>query len=405
MHKLKKSSLILLSLLTLTGCINNIGPKEEKPKVASNQATIDTTNNQLSSQYYRAVIRDGKYKLGASASEDFQLTSAGNTKAFEEGLMRISKSIFPQDQYYLQEGQLIDKKTLTSWLSRESEKNPEGLNPAISEDEKDNQPLLEETTITPAEDPEKIEETEENGQVVVDAQATPIYISEISEKNIMVETKDGFALNGIVIGLAMNSQYTYTDENGVVHTQEISMGELRERGKQYANIIVGRLRNTEELRSVPIAVGIFRNAPNNDIVGGTYVLDGISREGNSVADWTEHNEYRVILPIVDQNLQSEQYAYFDNFRNRVIDFFPNLNGVSAEAFYVDDQLETLNVSIISQFYSNTETTALAQHVTDVAIKELPENADIEIKIESVEGIEAYIGKDKTADKYESHVFY
>lgn len=405
MHKMKKFiklSTIMFSLLTLSGCINNIGPKDDKPKVAPDQVAIDTTNNQLSNQFYRSVILDGKYKLGASASEDAQLSSSGNTKAFEDGLMRISKSIFPQDQYYLQEGQLIDKETLTSWLSRESEKNPEGLNPAITEEK---QPLTEETTIIPTENPESTEQTQENGQVVVDAQATPIYISEISEKNIMVETKEGFALNGIVIGLAMNSQYSYTDENGVVHTQDISMGELRERGKQYANIIVGRLRNTEELRSVPIAVGIFRNAPNVDIIGGTFVLDGISREGNSVADWTEHNEYRVILPIVDQNLQSEQYAFFDNFRNRVIDFFPNLNGVSAEAFYVNDQLESLNVSIISQFYSNTEITALAQHVTDVALKELPETAQIEIRIDSVEGIEAYIGKEKGSDKYESHVFY
>lgn len=410
MNKSIRNTIALgVSLLVLTGCIPNIGPDEPEKVINPNEATVNTTTNRLSSDYYRAVIVDGRYQLGASASMDRNLSSYGNTKAFEEGLLTISKAVFPPDQYYLQEGQLINENTLTSWLGRESEDNPEGLNPALQPNEADTANLTteSESPTQEGENPEAEGETTEqaNDQVVVDNQATPIYLSQILEKNIMVENADGFSLSGIVLGLAMNSSYTYTDQDGVVHEQEISMGEIRERGKQIANIIVGRLRNTEALRSVPIVVGIFRVAPNNEAVGGTYVLDGISREGNSVADWTEHNEYRLILPIVDQDIQSEQYTYFDNFRNAILDFFPNLNGIAGEALYVDDGLASLNVTIYSQFYQRTEITALSQHVTDVAQRELPKNVAIEIKIESIEGIEAYVGRAANDDKFQSHVFY
>ena len=170
----------------------------------------------------------------------------------------------------------------------------------------------------------------EENQVIVDSTSTPIYLTQVMEKNIMVETDEGYQLAGVVIGLAMNSVYQYTDDEGVSYEQEISLGEMRERGRQYANIIVGRLRNTEALRNVPIVVGLFRQTANNEIAGGTYVMNGISREGNYISDWTEQNEYRVALPIVSSDDYSEQYAFFDNFSDEVRNFFPHLNGVTGE---------------------------------------------------------------------------
>ncbi|MGO1432212.1 MAG: CamS family sex pheromone protein, partial [Ruoffia tabacinasalis] len=248
------------------------------------------------------------------------------------------------------------------------------------------------------------EGAEENEQIVTNVQSTPIYLSQVAEKNLMVETEEGFALGGIVLGLAMNSTYEYTDADGVIHEQEISVGEMRERGRQFANIIVGRLRNTEELRSVPIVVGIYRAAPSDEVVGGTYVLDGISREGNSVTDWTENNEYRIALPIIEASDQSDQYAYFDNFNNEIINFFPNLNGISGEALYIDGGLASLNVEIVSQFYKQTEITALTQHITDVSQRTLPEGVAIEIKVISDAGVEAYVGRPAGATQYQSHIF-
>ncbi|MBA5728306.1 CamS family sex pheromone protein [Aerococcaceae bacterium INB8] len=410
--KIRMNVSILLACLMLVGGVTQVRSQAQEDEPTNpDEVTVQTTTNQLASEFYRAVIIDGQYQIGASASSNKNLSSAANIRAFEEGLLRISKQVFPTEQYFMQEGQIIDEVTMTSWLARESATNPEGLNPALPEEVAETQSSLEESlaseeSVDPADDPEDVTEegAEENEQIVTNVQSTPIYLSQVSEKNLMVETEDGFALGGIVLGLAMNSTYEYTDADGVIHKQEISVGEMRERGRQFANIIVGRLRNTEELRSVPIVVGIYRTAPNDEVVGGTYVLDGISREGNSVTDWTENNEYRIALPIIEASNQSDQYVYFDNFNNEIINFFPNLNGISGEALYIDGGLASLNVEIVSQFYKQTEITALTQHITDVSQRTLPEGVAIEIKVISDAGVEAYVGRPAGATQYQSHIF-
>lgn len=409
---LRKKVSLVLACFMLSGCMTQVQSQtQDDQQVNPDELTVQTTTNQLSNDFYRAVIIDGQYQMGASASSNYNLSSAANVRAFEEGILRISKEVFPTDQYYMQEGQIIDEATLTSWLSRESATNPEGLNPALPEAEAQAQESIEESlasdeSVDPADDPEDVteENTEENEQIVTNVQSTPIYLSQVTEKNLMIETDEGFALGGIVLGLAMNSTYEYTDSEGVIHTQEISVGEMRERGRQFANIIVGRLRNTEELRSVPIVVGIYRAAPSDEIVGGTFVLDGISREGNSVTDWTENNEYRIALPLLDSNDQSEQYTYFDNFNNEVINFFPNLNGISGEALYIDGGLASLNIEIVTQFYEQTEIIALTQHLIDVSQRTLPDGVAIEIKVISDVGVEAYLGRPAGATQYQSHIF-
>lgn len=404
----KRLSLIPLVLL-LTGCLSNLeGLENEQQELGPDEVVVQVTSNQLSNDYYRAVISDNRYQMSASASAYDNLNSSGNIFAFEEGLLRISQDVFPTDQYSLQEGQLIDAETMTSWVSRESEDTPEGLNPALPQSEAEELPETGEESVDPADDPEGIDETGEEGetsdQVMVDVESTPIYLAQIMEKDIMVETDDGYALGGIMIGLAMNSVYQYTDEDGVVYSQEISLGEMRERGKAYANIIVGRLRNTEQLRSVPIVVGIFQQSPSDSIVGGNYVLDGISREGNYVTDWTERNEYRVSLPLLDNAQMNDQYSFFESFRNDVINFFPHLNGITGEALYIDNGLANLDIEIVTQFYDQTEIIALTQHVTDIAQKRLPEGIGIEIKVISVGGVESFVGRSPGESTFQSYIF-
>lgn len=396
--------MIGLSMVTLTGCITDLDQDISKQQsLGAKQVVAQATSNQLSADNYRAVITDGRYQLGATASIDSNLSSSGNIQAFEEGLLRIAKSVFPTSQYFLQEGQLIKLDTMTNWISRESEKNPDGLNPKVAEVESSSSSSEADANVSSDESSSVVDESA-NEQVTTNSEATPIYLAQIMEKNIMVETSDGYSLGGIVIGLAMNSEYTYTDENGVVHKQEISLGEMRERGKSYANIIVGRLRSTEELRQIPISVGIFRQAGTKDVVGGTYVLDGISREGNSVTDWTEHNEERVLLPIVNSNHPIDQYQSFYDFRTQVMNFFPKLNGISAEAHVINGSLATMNINIVTQFYSLTEITALTQYVNDVAQRVFPDSLEIQVKIESSAGVEAYVSSPANDATYQSQIF-
>lgn len=407
MHRKLKWIVLGSSVMLLTGCLNRLDQEVvETTNPTTTTSGVQTTRNQLSDEFYRAVIEDGRYQLASSASADQHVTSSSNMRAFEEGLLQITKNVFPTDQYFLREGQIINAETLTQWVSRESTDNPDGLNPQQEtkperEEESQNEESSSEPENPEEEQSESTQEDEENNQVITDVDSTPIYLNQILEKDIVIETEDGYELAGVAIGLSMNSVYSYTDSNGNVYEQEISQGELRERGKSYANIIIGRLRNDERLRSVPIVVGIFQQAKDEEVVGGTYVLDGISREGNAVSDWTELNNRRVLLPAQDGG---DQAVFFTEFRNQVNDFFPNLNGVSAEASYIDNSLSSLNIEIITQFYQITEIAALTQHVVDVGQNTLPQDVPIEIRIISSKGTEGFVGRDAGEKEFTTHVF-
>lgn len=388
------------TMMLLSGCLNRLDQEVVETQNTSSAPGVQTTRNQISEEFYRAVIEDGRYRLASSASADQHVTSSSNIRAFEEGLLQITKNVFPTDQYFLREGQIINAETLTQWVSRESSDNPDGLNPQ-QEIPQQNQEAEQNPENPDQESNEADQENPENDQVITDVDATPIYLSQLLEKDIVVETEEGYELAGVALGLSMNSVYSYTDSNGNVYEQEISQGELRERGKSYANIIIGRLRNDERLRSVPIVVGIFQQSKDEDVVGGTYVLDGISREGNAVSDWTELNNRRVLLP---SQAGGDQAVFFTEFRNKVNDFFPNLNGVSAEALYIDNNLASLNIEIITQFYQLTEIAALTQHVVDVGQTTLPQDVPIEIRIISSEGTEGFIGRDAGEKEFKTHIF-
>lgn len=131
--KLKRMTGLLSAVLLLSGCLNNLDTEvTNKPEVGPNEVAVQTTQSQLSADNYRAVIADGKYLLGASASADTNLSSSGNAKAFEEGLLAISKSVFPTSQYFMQEGQLIDASTMTSWVAKKAGEERFAFDPIIS---------------------------------------------------------------------------------------------------------------------------------------------------------------------------------------------------------------------------------------------------------------------------------
>ena len=71
----------------LSGCLSELDKEVVEETIAPDQVAVQTTANQLSMDYYRAVITDGRYKMGVASSSNTNLSSAGNIIAFEEGLL------------------------------------------------------------------------------------------------------------------------------------------------------------------------------------------------------------------------------------------------------------------------------------------------------------------------------
>lgn len=96
---------------------------------ATRSKVVQPTTNQLSNDFYRALITDGAYQVSQTRGATLSLNTGFNLRNFEVGLIDISRAVFPTNQYFFREGQIIDEETAVQWVSRKSEKNPDGLNP------------------------------------------------------------------------------------------------------------------------------------------------------------------------------------------------------------------------------------------------------------------------------------
>lgn len=372
-------TLILASVFFLSAC----GSKEEETDSAKDgkketDSELTTTSNQLSRDYYRALIQDGAYKTSKSRGITQKLNSTFNLKAFETGLIQLSQEKFESDVYYFQEGQYLDSKTINQWLGRFNPKkgddqNLEGLNP------------------------------KNNGKQEPDQRA-PIYLNSILEQDYIKKDKEEYKTSGISIGLAMNTTDYYQKEKyGAYFETKISHNEVVKQGKQMANKVVERIRKIEGLEKIPVVIGIFEQSAEDSLAGGTYVASGISENGNpAIGDWKNINTKKVIFP--SGGSDSNEKSSFSNFKSEVENFFPNLSGITAEAKYTDDQLVGMSINIETQFYGESEVIAFTQHVNDKADKLLPPNIPIEITISSIKGIESFLDREPDQHEFYSHIF-
>ncbi|WP_443473417.1 CamS family sex pheromone protein [Jeotgalibaca sp. A122] len=369
-----KMGVLLASLGLLAACTDLEKSSEQTPQTNNNLVPVETTTNQLSNAYYRALIVDGTYKSSQNRGVSLELNSTVNMKDFESGLLDVARSVFSTDTYYFQEGQVITEEVAQSWLGRKTEDNPDGLNP----------------TGNDSDDPKT---------------RVPKYLSQIVEQDYLVQTEKGFELGGIAIGLAMNQidYYTTKDEKDRIYTheQELDIAKIEENAKKYGNQIVRRLRQEEGLESIPIVVGIFIQSPQDSLAGGVYKFEGLSQEGNSVDEWVERKEEKILFP---SNEESEDASHFANFKNEIQSFFPNLSGVTGIGRYNNSQLQSLEINIMTQFYGETEIIAFTQHITDAASQYLPQDAQIEIKVESIDGIESFVARDNGSQNFTYHIF-
>jgi protein involved in sex pheromone biosynthesis len=374
----KAKSVILMTvsgaamfLLASCGQLSETQTTENTTNTGPEKVTVQTTQNQLSTDYYPALIVDGKYQFSQNRGVSLSLNSTANIKDFEADLLDVAKNIFPTDQYFFQEGQVIDYDTTRLWLGRYSESNPDGLNPT------------------------------DNGSTDA-ATREPIYLEQILEQDYMIQNENGFELAGMAIGLAMNS-VDYYKVNDVPMEQAISRDKLEEQAKAYANTIITRLRQTEGLESIPIVIGIYEQSAQDSPVGGSYLFEGVSTEGNAIGEWITRNESKVVFPL-QSGTQTEESSNFDNFKNEVQNFFPNLNGIVGEGKYIDGQLLSLEIDITTQFYGETEIIAFTQHVTDAAGRFLPQNIPVEITVESINGIESFLTRENDSQGFSYHIF-
>lgn len=376
----KKHKHWLLTILTafaliLSACQNQTdGDNESQESGAQEPGAGAVQTTDLNENLYRPVMRDGQYQPSQSRGITLRLNSPVNIQSFESGLLDISARHFPTDTHLFEEGQHIPSDVISSWLGRKSESNPDGLNP------------------------------EDNGETASDAR-NPMYLESILEQDYYIETEEGLRLDGISIGLALNSVDYYQQESyGATYETEIPREILLEQGQAMAETIVQRIREVEDLKDIPIVIGLFEQAPKDDLAGGVMFFEGVSNGGSTTVDsWSEVNQSKAVLPL--EGTESNEGTSFANFKAEVENFFPNLSSVTGVVEYQNNTPINMTIDITTQFYGEAEVMALSQHVKNVAEEYLPSDYPIEINIQSVDSNEAFLSRDTSQDAFDMHIFF
>lgn len=381
---MKKIIILSLSLiLLLTGCAPNFNKQEEV--VQDNKDTKEKAiipNYKISDNYYQTIVPYIPSKSRGLVVNN--INSKFNLTEFETGLMRVAQNKFDTDKYVFQEGQIIETKQIRSWLNRKY--TAEQLK------EKD---LKEEENIglNPV----------DNGK-----EETPKYLAHILEHDYYVNVDEGkYKLGGVVIGLALNSVYYYQKvQFGAWYETKIPHAELEKEGKKLADEVLKRLRKMDDLKDVPITIALFEQQSKTSVVPGTFFAYANAEKGSAnLGGWEKVNEKYLQFPSTEasESYRDDSNAFL-NFKQDVETYFPNFNGVIGKAFYVNDQLQELNINIPIQFYGKAEGIGFTQYVTSLVVKHFPAYISVQVEISSVNGPEGLIVRKADQNEPFVHIY-
>ncbi len=360
------------TLLLLAGCTSLPGTSSSSSSKATKKLQ---TTGKVTDSMYEGVIDNGQYKTSQTRGLTTQQSNTSfDVKSLESGLLKLSKEQFPTSKYVFQEGQSLKTAQAQKWLARKSKTNTEGLNP------------------------------EDNGQKDPNKR-NPIYLQQILEQDYLGE--DG-SMKGMSIGLGMNQVDYYTKEQyGATFETKISKAMMTQQGKQMANKVLSRMRQKKGLSDTTIVIGLYKQAPKDSLVGGTFFAYGVSKKGSTTIDsWHELNQENQVLPVVNDEkaINQDDATAFNSFKTQVETFFPNLSGVTAKTHYEEGVLAGMNITVNTQFYSETEIMSFTQYIATAADKYLPRNIPLDISITSAEGMQAYVGRVSGSKGFTTHVF-
>ncbi|WP_428910673.1 CamS family sex pheromone protein [Niallia sp. Krafla_26] len=378
-------------VLLLTGCAPNFQKQEEivQDQDSKEEETAIIPKYKISDEYYRTIL---PFKESESRGLVVNNVSTKyNLNEFETGLMRVATHNFDTEKYLFQEGQYLDKETVTSWLRRK-------YTPAQLAERK----LKEEENLglNPIDN--------EQGSIDERNERSPIYLAHILEHNYLTKNDNGkVSLGGVVIGLALNSVHYYQKEQyGATFETKIEHDVLAAEGKKMAEEIIKRLRNIEGLSEVPITIALFEQESKTSVVPGNFFAYAHANKGSSnLGDWKNINEKYVLFPSSEATEQHrDDVTSFSNFKQDVEDYFPNFNGVVGRAFYMGGHLQELNIDIPIQFYGKTEAIGFTQFVTGKVMEHFPDYIAVQVNISSVLGPEGLIVKDVDQKEPFVHIY-
>lgn len=398
---MKFKSLLIFMVFVLAACGSDVQEMSDQSadedenitRVPSAEREETLTESDDENDYYQTVI---PYEISPSRGlTSSNMVSSYNIEAFEKGLFDISKTVFPTDEYVFREGQIFTEDMVRGFLDREYTR--EEIE-EMSEDELEESNAFSNLGLNPSTegltDPETI------------AEEAPLYLSHILEQNYLVQDEDGnTTLDGITIGLAMNSTHYYQEEeHGTTYSKSLDTEEVERQGQLMADEILERLRANEQYSDQTITFGIFIQSTDTSVTPGNFTSYAVAESGeDELSSFTEVNEEYVQFPSSEGREISEQVNNdYQLFNSNLASYFDNFTTSVGYGRFIDGSLETLTIEIPVQYTSQGEIIGLTQYVEGL-LGEHFSGSNVEVSIEDTSDTYSLITKDEN-DQINTHIY-
>lgn len=401
---MKRTIAMMLGLsLILTACAptDDEQSEEKQDQEQTNSSKKQTkvkeiaTDQNVQGDNYRTILPFKESQARGLVQE--KMANGYNGEDFENGLLKISQEVFLTDQYLYQEGQFLNKDTIRAYLKPKFTKKEIDK---MSDEEKEKSNANENLGLNPSvngeKNPEKI------------AKNTPALLSNILEQDFYsTSDTEGKEIEGMTIGLAMNSVYYYQkEEYGETYSETLDTKMVKEKGQEMAEEMLSRLRENNELKDIPITFAIYIQSSEEDIVPGQFVSYAVSeKNGAKLNDWKKVNEQTVLLPSseaadLDEGLNSN----FQDFNSSLQSYFNNFTQAVGKVKFVNKKADNLVVDLPIDYYGKAELIGITQYVTQLAEKDLKDVPIYEIHIKDGSEPRALITKGEDDSEPKVHIY-
>ena len=399
---MKRSIILFISaIFLLSACGNDDNekskeqPDDNKQQEKSGSVKEIATDKHVQGNNYRTILPFKESQARGLLQDN--MANSYNGEDFENGLLELSKQVFPTDDYLYQDGQYLDKDTINAYLDPKYTKSEVD---EMDEDERKEKKANENLGLNPSHngetDPEKI------------AEESPAYLSNILEQDFYAsgDTK-GKEIKGMTIGLAMNSTYYYQKEkDGETYSKELDDKEIKKQGKQMAGEILSRVRENKDLKDIPIHFAIYKQTGENSIVPGEFIAGTTVEDGKTRSnEWKDINQTTALLPSdeageIDENLNNNFKQFNDNLQT----YFNNFTQAVGTVKFDNKKAKQLTVDVPIDYYGEAETIGITQYITEQAEKYFDDIDEYEIRIKDGNKAKALISKTEDDKDPQVHIY-
>ncbi|MCL1948689.1 MAG: CamS family sex pheromone protein [Turicibacter sp.] len=455
-----KKFLIGWGLLFLTACATPPLPNVDAEPDYADSLPQQLMSNDFTDGYYRTILpivsspaRGLIYShIGGRRGNSFDISE------LELSLMRNSQRFFDPSGVFFQEGQTLSRTMVSNIIGRQLtglqqetadmldelvgnfgqsfaslRSNRADLNEQTNpiqarlDQQPGNSSRFGQNPASPSRISGNLVEGEEQAFITIGDVQFPsdevVYLAFMVEQNFVSVNDAGEPqLEGISLGLALNPFQVIEDTNwGTVTTRRVPDEELLTIGREMANNILAIVRQDfdadgrafiqeeEPFRTtflhqavdVPVAIGLYILESSDTVVPGRMAEIGLaSRSGTEIRSWDTVREAHLMLHDsrileYDANLMTE----YNHFYSRIARYYPHFHGIVGTAFFMDDRLHQLEITINIDFLGLAEQLSMHQLVGSLVGEVFSSRYDVRVVLRNSREIYGVVTRQPNQDVF------